>query len=562
MSINSSALILQADNTSEYLEQRLLLGVNPENKRKIWMLLITVLLALGAYLRLEQFFFNRSLWLDEAFIASQIARGDWSSFFDLPMEYSHFVPPMFAVMGKTFVMLFGDNDLSLRIYPQLCALLALPLFYVLTRRLLVPWAVIISLFLFAISPMLIFHASNLKQYSSDVTFSLMLLLAYTYLPASDQPGFNKSLILFTLFGVCVVWFSHPSLFILASLGLYQGVIYLKEKNWHAAFKMLAVGCLWIASFALLYFGVNGGNAKDSSPIAEWLFIFWHNINNAFFPGMSIEGGLWIKDTALQFISQAGFKSPVFVIALMLSGVWVLLKKQAQLFIILILPTCITLLASYLELYVFSGRLILFLLPFYFIFIGVGVAQIASQIVFIQKKPYLCAGCSLLLFASLLLVSIKFPLNKEKVVQENKLALSYLQSHQHENDRLYVYYWADPAFHYYAASYGFDYSSCQHITPPSTKKSAFKEVDFYWSQKRNLLVKKAEGTQCILGFSESLHESAYELKLLQGHGRIWFYFTHLGHLDRQGFLDYLAKFGKLLDAQVFPGASVYLYDMGE
>ena len=561
----ATPIVLQNNNTHDYLSQQFLFGVKPKHQPIIWMLLVGLILILGAYLRLDQFWFNRSLWLDEAFIANQVARGEWSSFFSLPMEYSHFAPPMFGVMGRLSVALFGDSDLSLRIYPQICSLFSLVLFYALTRRLLTPWAVLISLFLFAITPMLIFHASNLKQYSSDVAFTLTLLLAFTYIPDSQHPKFNTRLFSFALLGTVALWFSHPSLFILASIGLCMVTHYIRIRDKNAILKMLVVGTVWLSSFATIFFVINGGDVKESSPIAEWLFIFWHVIVKAFFPGFTNEGFSWIYQSLHTFFEVSGFIRPLSLVLLALSGILILLRQQRTLLALLILPLCITLFASYLEKYVFYGRLILFLLPFFFIFIGIGIAQIGSQFGFLQRIPFFNIVTGILLTFFVLKPTIKYPFSTEVVSQESKPALQYLQTHQQEGDRLYVYYWADPAFHYYAPFYGFDYSKCQHITPPYMAKADFKEVDFYWSLKENLIVQKenAENVRCILGFSERFEESMHELSRLKGHGRIWFFFAHAGTGTRLAYLEYLTKLGgTLLDEKLFPGVAVYLYDMGK
>lgn len=559
MSKLNHSIFLEPHLINDYLSQRFLFALKLSYQRGVWFLLVGLLLGFGAYLRLDQFLFNRSLWLDEAFIANQVARGDWVSFFNLPMEYSHFVPPMFAVMGKLFVVIFGDNDLSLRIYPQICSLLSLGLFYLLARRLISPWATLVSLGLFAISPTLIFHASNLKQYSSDVMLTLALFWAFTYLPSSDQKSFNTSLVLFALLGIIVVWFSHPSLFILASLGLFQGIYYLGQKNWSAALKLMAVGSLWVGSFAILYFIVNGGNARESSPIAPWLFKFWHVYNQAFMPSLTNGGFPWITEVFALFFRESGFKSPVFVSVLMLFGMVVLFKQQRRLLSLLLLPIGITLLASHFEQYVFSGRLILFLLPLTLIFIGVGVTQFSVLLRQLQNIPYL-KGCLGGIFITILMTStIKFPLHKTVQVEESKPALAYLQRHQQPNDIFYIYHWAEPAFHYYAPLYGFNYESCGHITPPETKKPDFKEVDFYWSQKTNKLIQEIDNAECILGFSEG-GESVPELSQLKGHGRIWFFFAHISKEQRKRATDYFSTFGMLLDEQIYPGTSLYLFDM--
>jgi hypothetical protein len=557
-------ITLQNDNTLNYLHQQFLLSIKPEYQRIVWILVVGLILTLGAYLRLDQFWFNRSLWLDEAFIANQVARGDWASFFSLPMEYSHFAPPMFGVMGRLSVALFGDSDLSLRIYPQLCALISLPLFYALTRRLLTPWAVLISLFLFAISPFLILHASNLKQYSSDVTFTLTLLLAFTYIPSSEHPQFNLRLSLFTLLGVVSLWFSHPSLFILASIGLCQVTHYLTIKDKHSVFKMLGIGTAWLSSFAIIYFIINGGDISKSSPISTWLFIFWHIVEKAFFPGLTSEGMVWLYHSLMNFFEAAGLIRPLSIIGFSLVGMIILFRQQRALFALLLLPIGITLFASYLKQYVFFGRLILFLLPFFFIFVGISIAQLGSQFSLLQGIPFFNVIVGVLLTVFLLTPSIKYPFSHEIMIEENRSALEYLQQHKSENDKIYVYHWATPAFHYYAPFYGFNYDNCQHITPPDIDKGSFKEIDFYWSHKKNILVTKkgAKNVQCILGFSEDFAQSTYELAKLKGHGRIWLFFTHIGHKDKQKFLNYLATFATVLDEKNYPAASVYLYDMGD
>jgi hypothetical protein len=327
--------------------------------------------------------------------------------------------------------------------------------------------------------------------------------------------------------------------------------------------MLGVGIAWLGSFAIIYFMINGGDVRESSPISTWLFTFWHVLLKAFFPGFSSEGMVWLNHSFMNFFETAGFNRPLSIIGFSLAGMIILLRQQRALFALLLLPLAITLFASYLKQYVFYGRLILFLLPFFFMLIGISIAQLGSQFSFLQGIPFFNVVVGVLLTALLLSPSIKYPFSQQVVAEESRSALEYLQKHRAEGDKIYIYYWADPAFHYYAPFYGFDYDSCQHITPPDTKKGSFKEVDFYWSQKENLIItkKESENVQCILGFSESLYESAHELAKLKGHGRVWFFFTHLGDTDRQKGLTYLSTFGQILDEKIYPGASLYLYDMG-
>ena len=138
------------------------------------------IIALGCYFRTKQFLFNRSLWLDEAFLAPSIVNGSFSDFFN-SLEYGHFSPPGFLIVSRLFIELFGNNDLTLRLFPFMSGILSLFLFDRVTRIYAWPKGRIIALLLFSVSERLIYYASELKQYSVDVSVTLCLFLLADHL---------------------------------------------------------------------------------------------------------------------------------------------------------------------------------------------------------------------------------------------------------------------------------------------------------------------------------------------------------------------------------------------
>jgi len=97
------------------------------NNENIYKVLIAFIIIYGIILRLRQFFFFRSFWLDEAGIALNILR---KNFFELtkPLDYNQVAPYGFLILEKIFVILFGTDDYVFRIIPLISGILLI-LFY-------------------------------------------------------------------------------------------------------------------------------------------------------------------------------------------------------------------------------------------------------------------------------------------------------------------------------------------------------------------------------------------------------------------------------------------------
>ena len=90
----------------------------------IWMGLI---LLVGVLFRLRQYLTGRSLWLDEAMLAINIRNRGFGGFFR-PLDYDQGAPIGFLFIEKTFSLVFGTNELSLRLFPFLLGVISLWLF--------------------------------------------------------------------------------------------------------------------------------------------------------------------------------------------------------------------------------------------------------------------------------------------------------------------------------------------------------------------------------------------------------------------------------------------------
>jgi len=176
----------------------------------------TVLLAfvvLGILLRLRQYLFDRSR-IDESRLALNIIRSPAELL--KPLDDSQ-AACRFSLARKTRRALFRQRRNGTPICPPP---LRDRLGSAVSRRgakFLPQPAVPIAVGLLAVSEPLIYYSSEVKQYSSDVAFALILYRAAKLL-VEVSSGFAGPMLV-ALIGGVAIWFSNPAVSILAELGL-------------------------------------------------------------------------------------------------------------------------------------------------------------------------------------------------------------------------------------------------------------------------------------------------------------------------------------------------------
>ena len=509
----------------------------------------------GFVLRLRQYLANRSLWLDEAMLANNIVNRSFAGLFQ-PLDNNQGAPVGFLLLQKTVTLALGDSEYTLRLVPFLAGILSLALMFALTRRAAGAFAGNLALALFAFSPALIYYTFEVKQYSSDVAIALALCLLYLKYERAEIRAKDSALL--TLAGALAVWFSHPALFVLGGLGLTLFLPAVRAKDARKIVTLLFVAAAWSLSLGALYF-------VNLRPLASHQFFldFWregflpHDLSAWRWLGLSLHA---------PFGDLLGLRTPYLVTAfLFLIGLVGLTRRFPRFGLFLLLVFFLTLLASFLTLYPFAGRMILFLAPALTLLLADGadlVADLTGGALSLSKrfigsligkasrhgagvgkqeplrKPVrshpsrwpawtvrvLLAGC--LLFSPLSLAAENFA--APKLREHLRPTLETLRDFRKDGDLVYVYYWAGHAVRFYAPKYGFAMS------------------DF------------------ILGADHHDQPELYraELDALRGHARVWFLFSHVyengGFNEREFILDYLDSIGDLSRAYNAHGTSVFLY----
>jgi uncharacterized membrane protein len=479
---------------------------------------LTLVLA-GFILRLRQYLVNRSLWLDEAMLTNNILSRTFAGLFQ-PLSDHQGAPVGFLLLQKTITLTFGDSEYALRLLPLLAGILSLAAMFALARKVATPFAGSLALALFAFSPALIYYTSEVKQYSSDVAIALGLCLLYLKYGQSEIK--LKDAAFLSLAGIIAVWFSHPALFVLGGLGLALFISAVRARDAHKIITLLLIAAAWSLSLGALYF-------VNLRQLASHQFFqdFWRE---GFLPRALPDALTWLTHSLYApFADLLGLRTPYLVTAfLFFMGLVGLSRRLPRFGLFLLLVFFLALFASFLTLYPFAGRMLLFLAPALTLLLAEGTEAVAALF---ERPRWLAwtvrlALAGILLFGPLTLASENFAAPKMR--EHIRPTMETLRDFRKDGDLIYVYYWAEHAVRFYAPKYGFAMS------------------DF------------------ILGADHHDQPEAYcaELDALGGHARVWFLFSHIyenGDFNERDFiLEYLDSIGKLSRTYRAPGTSVYLY----
>lgn len=470
----------------------------------------------GIVLRLRQFFFNRSLWLDEAALSLNIMSRSYTRLAQ-PLDYNQGAPIGFLFVEKSITSIFGPSEFTLRLFPLLCSIISLIIFLELAKYVLNSFSIPLSIFLLAVSKNLIYYSSEVKQYSIDV-FVVLVLLFFACEITTKGLTWGR-LIFFSFFGSMVIWFSHPALFVLAGTGSYFLISSIQKRRWEKIPWVLIMGMSWLLSFGIIYF-----LSLRSLETNEVLTNFWKNYF-APFPPKNLEDILWYINTLKQIFKETlGFPLPKLAIYLSFIGLIALLIKKHKIFWLILSPLPFLILASAANRYPIYGRLILFSIPILIILITKGIE------IFYRIIPRYSYIPTLLLVGMMLYPQINNAIEifvNPMVKEEIKPILNYITLKRQPGDMVYVYYGSYYAFKYYnTVQYNID----NYVIGVSSRENPKKYFD--------------------------------DLDKLPKHKRVWFIFSHVYNgkfgNEEELIIDTIDKQWKQLEHITAPGASGYLY----
>jgi 4-amino-4-deoxy-L-arabinose transferase-like glycosyltransferase len=383
----------------------------------------------------------RNLWTDEAWVAlAALAPTP-----DAALTLGCSTPPFYTLTIWGLAQVFGGSEAILRSLSFAFGVGALILFWFVARRLTSRPVSFVGLVLVAVSPVLVYFSKELKQYSGDAFFALLVVWLAERL--QDRPGLASWLPL-ALAGCLALGFSHGAVFVLPAVLV---VLWLKkppsQRLWVAG-----LGACWglaLAAFYLLVYRhqVNpmlvdywAGEFPDFSgvlPFVIWftgaLGRYFHYFFHYFF--FSTWGWLWgAVFTALGILAMAH-------------------KGPRRLLLYWAGPLLLTLVASACHRYPFMGhyngsRLLLFSAPWLYLLTAAGLTEVFTWLWRRPQRWLAPALAALILITAQPLALIREDLRPQANRQELKPLAAYLESHLFPGDQIYVWYHAIYPFKYY------------------------------------------------------------------------------------------------------------------
>ena len=488
------------------------------DKNEIWINRILVsVLCVGIIFSLVNFFNFRSLWLDEALLSVSIVDRNFAELL-VPLEFDQVAPIGFLFIENMFANLFGNVDWSLRIFPFISFLISVALIFKFNKQLFKNVTIaLLAATLFCLNSFVLYYSIEVKQYMSDTLICLLIMVtAVDYM----QTKTRRSLINYSLVSILSVWFSNVAVIILFTAGLvvfYQVAIKDKLKS----LKPFIPVSLGIISFACYY-----SLFIHSHPAKEPMVAYWtKNAGFLYTDIFSWEFRYFLR-TRIQSILMVLLEIGNFwwfTLVFMCLGILTNFKNKTVL-ILLCLPICVHLALSYLRLYPFDRRLILYHVPLLISLLSVGLYK---SYAFINHKFNAVPIYIVLIPVVINLVAVfnLIPLEKEEL----KKSMHFVNENLADTDQIYVYAVSKTPFNFY--------------------KHKFQRIN-----------------QCEAIVYGELHRDNWKLhetQLSQLNNAVWLVFSHINTKDTDNFteedfiVESLVKNAyKVEDKKEYEGSTIY------
>lgn len=507
--------------TVQYTWDRTKSWIKPDN---IWWLVV----AIGIVLRVRQYLVGPSLWADEASLALNLVNRSFVELTQL-LDYHQAAPVGFLFIEKLSILIFGNHDYIMRLFPLFAGILAVYLIYKIARASF-GTAGLFAVLMFSIGWWLVRYSSELKQYGSDVMVAL--LLVYLAIKCLREGAQKEDFLTLGIAGAIVLWISHPSVFIMTGIGVVLVLEKFGRKTYVPWAWILGIGVVWLASFGLEYLISLRYIVADGYLIDYW--------RKAYVPVPPWSDKRWFIDTYYSFLFFAFHRADnlMALVTLILTsiGALSLLIREWKTALLVISPFVVVAVVSALQRYPLKDRFMLFLIPFALLLMAEGFRGIYWLIA--KWKPTFAA-----IFSGILALAVVWqiaPITYEKAIsgakEDIRPVIAYVVENRLQDDIVYIFHRTVPVYRYYAPFYGLDTGNIITGVYSPSKRVALQNLD-------------------------------NDVYGLVGNDRVWFIFSELiDCMDCEGedtqafYLGLIDQYGAIIDSYDGSGANAFLYDL--
>jgi hypothetical protein len=219
-----------------------------------WVLHPATLAALGgALLRLQDWAGGRPLWLDEQMVALNIRDRSLSELAGaLWLDQS--APLGWLATERAAMLAFGFSEMALRFVPMLFGIAVLAAALWIGRRWLTTTAAGVLVLLCSLGEWVFHYSLELKHYSADLFFALILPVLVVWTTEADDPGQRlRRASVWWVVAAAGLWWANGAVFVAPACALALVISLWRIDGRKNATTFAFTGLFWLASFAAHYY---------------------------------------------------------------------------------------------------------------------------------------------------------------------------------------------------------------------------------------------------------------------------------------------------------------------
>ncbi len=332
---------------------------------------LVAFLVVGLGWRLVRYLLQFPIWGDEAYMCLNFPGLTYLGVLD-GLKNCVTVPILFMWGELAVFQWLGGSELAVRLIPIVIGLVALPVFWLLARRLLDPVAARLAVGILAVAYYPVRHACEVRPYSLDLlTSTVLMILALAWLKEPRRLG---PLIALCLVVPLVLGLSNPVVFVAGGVSLA-----LLPTVWK---QPAPTRILWVAYNLVLVVAFLGYlHINMSMQSEEDRAFLLHHWAQAFPPAEPLRLLWWLLDThtsnmmAYPIGSKNGGSTLTFL--LFLGGVWHFARaRRWDVLLLCLVPFALTFIAAVMRRYPYgdSARLCQHLAPATCVLVAAGLAS--------------------------------------------------------------------------------------------------------------------------------------------------------------------------------------------
>ncbi|SES42308.1 hypothetical protein SAMN04487884_1483 [Butyrivibrio fibrisolvens] len=496
-----------------------------------WYIMVNAILLFiacrGIYISFFMNSVNRSLWLDEAFLASSFSQRSFLGIFlDGEFEYLQSAPLIWLWFEKGLSIVFGNTPYVLRIgsvisfIVVIIALSFVQLYFFHSKFPFAAAAIISN------TPIILKYSNMFKPYMADCLVTLIAVISWGLY--KKERISDKWL---AIIWMGLLWCSQPVCFMIGGICLSEFIFSCIHINKKDILRIIIIGIFVGISFTIYYFVWISRMTSISDMQDCWSSYFF-----PFIPGSLAEVRIGI-DLLLNQVFKNFDTSYYFVLALSIGGIFYSFKKKDSLFSGLYLGLLIALFASCLHMYPIQSRLWCFSYPV------LALVSFSTLEAVAQNKTVFEGVIALIMLVMVIgNTGYKNYSDISNVYisgEELGLELDYLVTHMKTDDMVYVFSYSRPAFEYINGygniNFGGGINNVFFGAPIVGDKCEFDldyEVEKIISHPKIWIVSSNRGPAYFSDLAQAVNENGYlELIDYQYNSPLWYYCNSLNEVKK-------------------------------